>query len=393
MPRKRDLDQMIETMKGVRAPATFAPTLSPRRRSRRSAWRAPGLALAAALGVSAGVVFLRPAPAEARGWASVQSATREARLVHERTYDGGHLRTERWIAPGGLASLSYSDAGKVLGEDRSDRRRTYSFFDFIGTRGSVNVAANARAQGTVEAVRARRGGDFESLDDRIARILKEGEGERMAKPPTPEGTWYRVTVGFPGSKRGMSLPFVVGVGKDGRVAEVRSGYGTSLRTVYDYPVTIPPATFAPRPQARIVPVVDLDAIRREIPRRIAARPETRRGIALRLAILDKEGTLFVFWTGPGIGTSGGDVRLPGVKAALAKGLWSYLAQYKSPAKRGNAPGLGSPLPGRAIVPLEKIGDRITVAIPGAGGEAVFRNVPVLRVDDIRYLRGLLGYGE
>ena len=50
------------------------------------------------------------------------------------------------------------------------------------------------------------------------------------------------------------------------------------------------------------------------------------------------------------------------------------------------------MPGRAIVPLVKISPRISVAIPGKSGEAIFRDVPILRVTDLRYSRDVLGYG-
>ncbi len=388
--KRRTLDQMIETMKGVTAPPTFVPRLSrPRAATSRRVSR--GLVVAGAAGIALALVFVRPAPAVAGGWSAAQEATRATRYVHSKFYEGDKLGIESWTALGGRSALVQYTNSVLTGEIRSDGKRVYRVFDFIATRGSTNVAINARTSGVVRDLSGRRSRGDQGPDS-VEALLKRGKGRRMDPGLGGEGNWFEVDVPI-GKVRGRDYAFhyQVRVGADGRLAERRLAGGT-LRETFDYPASIPERTFEPRPQALKVPVIDIDATRREMERRIRAGSGERRGVDLRVALLDKEGTLFVFWTGPGVGEgTRGDVRLPGVRAKAARGIWAELAQFKSPARRGAAPGIGRSMPGRAIVPLERIGERIAVAIPGRGGEAVFRDVPVIRVDEIRYERKILGY--
>ena len=393
---KRDLDEMIRTMRGVKAPVGFAPTLAARRGTGVRLLRP---ALAAGVLILAGGLALRPAPAEARGWASAVSATRAAAYRHETNTGGGSTSSESWSGPGVYVGIGRVN-GKIYSESRSDGRRIYDLFDFSLFRGSNNLAANALIAGTVrDLVRRTRLTYDEGGRASIEEVLKTPDAKKIAPPAVEpgEGQWYEVPLNY-GTLRGrrVIIPHLARVGTDGRLAESRYVLQASpgfVRTLYNYPATLPEGFFEPRPQARAVPVIDFEATRAEMARRMAAGYGTVRGVTLRLVLIDKEGTLFAFWTGPGVvAGSGRDVRLPGVRTGPAKGLWSYPAQTKSPAKRGVAPVIGKPLSGRGIVPLQRIGSTVTIAVPGVGAQAVFRGVPVLRVDEVRPLRGILGYG-
>jgi hypothetical protein len=109
-----------------------------------------------------------------------------------------------------------------------------------------------------------------------------------------------------------------------------------------------------------------------------------KGISLKLAALDRYGSLTFMWTGwlPD-GKMSKPIRLTGIPCSAPFGSKMYTTSWKATNKTKPPMLNGRRMGAMGVTPKVKIGDTIKeLIVPGPHGNAVFRNVPVLRIGSL-----------
>ncbi len=372
---------------------------APRPRSRRA------LSLVAAGGaatVAALAFVLRPQPALARGltWAQIAKATAGAGPRHGVTTEPrGVFRTEFWRD--GRRYARVDEIRIPAGRRRDGRPHPAEFLYFEYRTDGVRAfnlefggeptpkRPNARRRGTLSTGWTSdrdTGHDFPggmiALDDLVASKKATILGER------PVGDRREVRIHFTDpflGRRPSDATLVVDA--RGRIVEARGISGGVTR--YDYPASLPGRVFEPRPQVLPAEVVDRKATRARVAAGVAKGLGTDRGVTLRAVLLDASGDLYVASSGAvPPASSPRRVRVVGVPTSWPSGLRPFTVRATPPGLAG-----GLRLRGAAVTPLRAIGERISLRVPAARGEAAFRDVPVTRVvsfSDYRVELGLPG---
>ena len=405
-------DKNLETMTHILR--AHAPSPSLLRNSERTALgalrpsRAPRLLLATGtLAALVGAALsLRPQPAAAKGltWTQIARATADAGVRHGvETEPRGFSRTEFWTDGTKWAevhTLTVKEGTMLDGRRRKAEQAVIEYRNngvrgFSGTFGSDGGPTPERPNrsnvGYIATIRTPRvwrdeGHLYPGGRDSLAVLLAEKDARVLDEKRIGGRREVRVRLDDPLANRGVRTGTIV-VDEKGRVVEAR-GFGLFPGTVsrYDYPASVPQSVFEPRPQIFPAIAVDFPKMRESVARGVARGLGTDRGITLRAVLLDCVGSLYVLYSGAvPPGSLPRSVGVVGVPCSKPYGMKTFVAGAPKPAVVD-----GVRLGGMAVTPLRKIGSRVTLRVPAARGEAVFRDVPVQRCVWVADLRDELG---
>lgn len=356
-----------------------APVVStPRRRS-----ALPRLvALTAAGGLLAVVLWPRT---EGAAWAQVAAKLGNDAPTHivGRNREGA-VQFEQWRDDLRFASMIKGSTGKVMYESRTDGERRFTYVRMPATKPlSPNrlEAATLKAETHSDAAFARRFmGEFFTLAAQLKQPGVKAKGPRRVTTPNGERDRYELTIDKKWDSWGTVIDVEPGSGRVTRILDPKSGYTHEI----GYSTAIPKGVFAPRasysqPDTTYV-VPDQEKV---VESRLRSGLGQKEGIVLRLALLDRNGSLWLFWTGAAPdGRMSRPFRVPGVRLGPAYGPSAFTTTRKGLPPAHPSPVTGTWLDGMSRATLDRIGSEISVEVPGKAGYVRFDHVPVLRVADM-----------
>ncbi len=346
------------------------------------------------------VVFLFwPRATAGRTWAQALRASAEAKVSHAvRHGANGEVLGEEWRQGRNQAAVLYQPDGKVLLEFRISGNRVYSYSNF-GTNNNralsvvnqnVGLNPNATLFGVVRTEDTSKhpddGGEVEGHLDRMLALYK-CEIVKQEPAQTKQGPAIRYELKSK-DRKGVLLIVIVD-DKSGLIVEMLSADG-KMKTVCDYPASVDPKIFEPRPQAvKNCTVFDEDN-EIEIRKKILAHGIAKsHGVTLRGVLLDGQGYLWVMWTGAPVS---GRMEHPFTVSHAELGEPFGLPGFTTSASNGkNSPVItsdGAKLYGMAREAKTKIGDHIDISVPTKQGTVSFKSVLVTRISrfDPSYMR-------
>jgi len=281
-----------------------------------------------------------------------------------------------WTDGKRMVDYSLDKKGKVDIEYRNDGKRMF----FYSTMDGGKNAPNAERAGAIRTL-PRRMERFRNMGSNpIDQYLKTTKSDVISQKEeqTPEGsqTVYRIRR----NAYGNLASTVFAETDTGRIRRIVEQSGA--QTLIDYPDDIPEETLAvDKPFTKGIKVYDSDERRALIAKIMKTGLGDNNGISLKLAAIDKYGTIWLYWTGwlPD-GAMTRSVRLPGVPFDGPYGSKQYTTSFKPKNKNQYLKLGGKRLAAMAVNPKVVVGDHLkVVVIPATHGTATFRNVPLIRI--------------
>lgn len=376
-PNPVDLDSALSELRSERPSGALRPRLlrsfqrSPRRP--RTPWIVTSIALVAA------TAFLWPHRENGIAWARSQAQTAAATRCHQISTDAkGHVTSEQWRDGTRMAEYILNQDGKPWMETRTDGKRRFWYLRMP----NEPRRANGEAHGTVSSVRKPVEYPGSNPVDRLlhSKYVKVTSQEKIE---TSEGDQVKYSI--------QTLETRFEHRDDTVFSDLQTGlirrivFGNGLETRFEYPSSIPSEVFKPEPQiAKGVKLYDVDKIWPAVQRQMKGGMGSDKGVTLRLVAIDGDGALWVLWTGhlPD-GRLSHPIRIPGLRAGQPFAPRRLTSSFKGSKQVSTLVISGQRLGGMSVVPEVPVGERLEkLVIPTPSGEAVFRNVSVLRISSI-----------
>ena len=377
-PKPVDIDHAVELLKADGSTAE----MKLRARKRLDHPTRNALPKLGVVGIVALVVVFAawPKATAGRSWAQAVQASSQAKITHSVTIDPeGHKIFEDWRDGQKIVVLSLKSDGQVTGEVRSNGDRLFGFHsNFFRSKG-WGRNPNSWQFGMIINDDFAKTKALSNNEGRLDRYIShsgfEIVGQKATKTFRGPSTSYELKM-----KRGPAEQMLVVVDeKSGLIVETSEANG-KYRSTFDYPQSVDPSIFEPRPQTvKNCQVCDNQTITDEVQKTIANGLGKSKGITLRLVALDSSGTLLSIWTGSSA-TSRTDrpMIVPNMRLGktwpIPKGSsWQGGDTYETTSD-------GSHVYGLCQEALTKIGERIDISVPIKGGKyAKFKSVRVLRI--------------
>lgn len=306
-------------------------------------------------------------------WAQVVQHSAEAPFTHWTFLTPkGEITAERWNARDGrVANYGYfvGSPGKVLYEYRRDGKRSFRFFQMpIGhpTPNMERVAIVSPQKSEELPFTGNSGQVEEIIRDRNAKVLDK----KTVQTPLGERLRYRLLQ--PKGLEPTEAEILVDV--DPSIGRVTQLVSPRVTIRMEYPQDIPQETFdVDRHRVKNVAIFDTEKSMAIIRKRLDQGLGKDKGVTFRLALLDYTGAVWLFWTGAmPDGRLSHPARLPGIPTGNAAGPKILTSSAKGMPK--------GHLEGHALTPSVKIGATLPkVIVPTPHGDAVFSNIPVMRI--------------
>ncbi|CAN5593526.1 hypothetical protein BH11ARM2_BH11ARM2_04800 [soil metagenome] len=373
-----DLDS---ASKSLREEPTPLPRVLPTRRGARPLrWAAP-------LAAGIAVFVLWPRTGSAAAWAQVAANSRQQKKIHVRSMKDGKLFSERWQDGNRLALDVFDKIGKLSFRVRLNGSRYLSYLDH------QPFAWTYPAEGDPGAA-------FHSLifgrgTDTLEELLKS-DGVHEVEPAKPEGDLVRYRLEW----KLVARPERVFRNRFDALVEPKSGQlrrmeylrdgKVTLTDEIEYPDSVPAEKFA------LVPPPGIKALDAEAALR-TARVTLRQGVAFQKVagrtitlrgLFSGGNDLNILWTGTNLPSDGRfPATLDGTSIKVGYGIAALSSKPEKDTNHRPAVYGGLPVRGQTYWSQGTIASRYTVRIPvlKAGrkvGEAVFPNVPVMRIPNI-----------
>jgi len=374
-PNLADLDAAIQELR-MEAPALDLEERLTQSLRRRMPSVRPRVLIGAAL-VGACLIAFWPHGNEGVAWAQSQASTAGAARTHQLWFfPNGKPGGESWTDGTRRAGYTLDRDGTVEIEYRNDGKRSF----FYSTNHYAKRAANAEdaAAITTNHLMPRNFRGMGPIDEFLklqqAKVLSQKEEQ------TPDGsrTIYEVKT----YETGRHTCTVIAETDTGRIREISQFDGS--KTLIDYPDHIPSELLdVDKPKAEGVKIYDAEVEKRQVATMMKRGFGTVKGISLKMAVIDRYGTIWFLWTGwlPD-GAMSRPVVLTGIPCERPAGPKEYTSSYKPKSKdKPRYPMMnGVRMGGMALTPRIKVGNVLKeVVIPGPHGKAVFHNIPLLRI--------------
>ena len=318
------------------------------------------------------LVVFYPRAKSGSAWAQTLAATLAAPASHSVSRSvNGKKGMEEWRSGVKRAHVLYFRDGKPGMEWRDDGRQLYNF----GAMFADPASSNSRQWGLLSKSYGTAGILYELPYGSPETILKspgiEVLGHDAATADRPER--YRLRV--PGAFRQMpKRTLTAELDASGRIHRLQWKNHKESTTI-EYPERLPSSVFEPHPQAIPgVDVIDIVAQKKTVERDLRRGLGKQGPITLRLAMMDGDGTMWVFWTGaPPDMKMSHPVRIPGVRSTRYATKAAFASDGKLGAYEKMVPNAsGERLGGMAFTPQTKVGPKVDLDVPYPGGVARFR---------------------
>ncbi len=351
------------------------------------------------MGVASAAIAFILWPRESMGsaWARTLQNTINANNVHRRMIGkNGVVLEEMWQSDHKHGFCIRNPDGSLALEQFTDGVRRYSFNNGTNRKKLPNTRMTAHV-GTMK----HEDGVFYLATETLQLIL-EGRGTSVLSRKvidTPDGPREQYEISFVHfvwtgkayKDLGKDVGFVEVEPASGRVRKYMAA-DRSVTTYIDYPETMDPSIFEPRPHlAKDVELHDIDVERKEVADSLERGLGAKGGVNLRFLGLDDGGNLWVLWTGsPVSGKAMKPFEIVGHRVGHPFGMRAFTESYPLERMASPAPSIHVRLQGMALPVLDKLGNWVTIRVPKDGKWVEFKDVPIRRFSDIYSLNHELG---